>query len=143
MKRHISLLTGCLLLCCCAVTVTAQQPFGKGQLTVQTVARSPVAEAVDYTIFVGSPDEVIATYRDLTGTCPPMPSWALGYIHCRERFHSSEEILQTANRFRSEQLPVSVLVQDWQYWGKHGWNSMQFDEDYYPDPKARIPVFRR
>lgn len=29
-----------------------------------------------------------------------------------------------------------MIVQDWQYWGKYGWNSMQFDEQYYPDPKA-------
>ena len=102
----------------------------------QTVFRSPVATAVDYTVFVGSPDEVIATYRELTGPAPLMPSWALGYIHCRERFHSSDEILSTANRFRSEGLPVGMLVQDWQYWGRYGWNAMQFDEQYYPDPKA-------
>ena len=102
----------------------------------ETVFRSPVADGVDYTVFVGSPDEIIATYRELTGECPQMPEWALGYIHCRERFHSSDEILQTANRFRSEQLPVSMLVQDWQYWGKYGWNSMRFDEEFYPDPKA-------
>ena len=107
-----------------------------GLVKDQTVFRSPVAKAVDYTVFVGTADEIIATYRDLTGHCPKMPSWALGYIHCRERFHSSEEILQTANRFRQEQMPVDVLVQDWQYWGKHGWNSMRFDEDQYPDPKA-------
>ena len=81
----------------------------------ETVFRSPVATAVDYTVFVGSPDEIIAGYRELTGVAPLMPRWALGYIHCRERFHSSDEILQTANRFRSE---------------------MRFDEDHYPDPKA-------
>ena len=102
----------------------------------ETVFRSPVADGVDYTVFVGSPDEIIASYRELTGECPLMPDWALGYIHCRERFHSSDEILQTANRFRSGQLPVSMLVQDWQYWGKYGWNSMRFDEDFYPNPKA-------
>jgi alpha-D-xyloside xylohydrolase len=101
-----------------------------------TTFRSPVADAVDYTVFVGTPDEIIATYRQLTGECPEMPEWALGYIHCRERFHSSDEILQTANRFRSEKLPVSVMVQDWQYWGKYGWNSMRFDEEFYPDPKS-------
>ena len=33
-------------------------------------------------------------------------------------------------------MPLSVIVQDWQYWGKYGWNSMQFDEAFYPDPKA-------
>ena len=102
----------------------------------ETVFRSPVSTAVDYTVFVGSPDEIIATYRELTGPAPLIPSWALGYIHCRERFHSSEEILQTANRFRQEEIPVSVLVQDWQYWGKYGWNAMRFDEEFYPDPKA-------
>ena len=102
----------------------------------ETVLRSPVANAVDYTVFVGSPDEIIATYRELTGQSPLMPQWALGYIHCRERFHSSDEILKTAQRFRQEQIPVDVIVQDWQYWGKYGWNAMQFDENYYPNPKA-------
>ena len=102
----------------------------------ETVFHSPIASAVDYTIFIGSADEIIATYRDLTGHAPLMPDWALGYIHCRERFHSSDEILQTAKRFRDDGLPISMIVQDWQYWGKHGWNSMQFDEDNYPDPKA-------
>ena len=102
----------------------------------ETTFRSPVAAKVDYTVFIGSADEVIATYRELTGPCAPMPSWALGYIHCRERFHSSDEILQTANRFKKERIPVGMLVQDWQYWGKYGWNAMRFDEDNYPDPKA-------
>ncbi len=102
----------------------------------RTVFRSPVSTAVDYTVFVGSPDEIIATYRQLTGECPMIPKWALGYIHCRERFHSSQEILETARRFKQEQMPISMIVQDWQYWGKYGWNSMTFDETYYPDPKA-------
>ena len=101
----------------------------------ETVFRSPIATAVDYTVFVGTADEIIATYRDLTGHAPLMPRWATGYIHCRERFHSQDEILQTVARFRQEDLPLDVIVQDWQYWGKHGWNSMQFDEDHYPNPK--------
>ena len=102
----------------------------------KTVFRSPVATAVDYTVFTGTADEIIAAYRELTGECPLMPKWALGYIHCRERFHSSQEILETANRFKAEQMPISMIVQDWQWWGKYGWNAMQFDEDFYPDPKA-------
>ena len=110
--------------------------FSYGLVRDETTFRSPLAEAVDYTVFVGTPDEIIATYRELTGPCPPMPEWALGYIHCRERFHSSDEILQTANRFKKEDTPISMIVQDWQYWGKYGWNSMQFDEQFYPDPKA-------
>ena len=94
------------------------------------------SDAVDYTVIVGTPDEIIATYRKLTGTAPLMPAWALGYIHCRERFHSQQEIKETADRFISEKIPLDVIVQDWQYWGKNGWNSMVFDADNYPDPKA-------
>ena len=109
----------------------------------KTTFRSPVADAVDYTVFIGTPDEIIATYRKLTGAAPKMPSWALGYIHCRERFHSQEELLSTATRFHQEQLPVDMMVQDWQYWGKYGWNSMQFDEDNYPDPKAMTDSLHR
>lgn len=107
-----------------------------GKVANTTTFRSPVADAVDYTVFVGTPDEIIAAYRQLTGPCPIMPSWALGYIHCRERFHSQDEILATANRFRTENIPVDMLVQDWQWWGRHGWNAMRFDEEFYPDPKA-------
>ena len=94
------------------------------------------SDAVDYTVIFGNTDEIIATYRKLTGESPLMPAWALGYIHCRERFHSQKEIIETADRFEKENIPVDVIVQDWQYWGKNGWNSMVFDADDYPDPKA-------
>ena len=40
-------------------------------------------------------------------------------------------------------MPVSMLVQDWQYWGKYGWNSMTFDEEHYPDPKALTDSLHR
>ena len=100
-----------------------------------TTFRSPVSECVDFTVFLGKPDEIISAYRTVTGKAAPMPQWALGYIHCRERFHNQQELLENAQRFRSEDIPISVIVQDWQYWGKYGWNAMRFDEDNYPDPK--------
>jgi alpha-D-xyloside xylohydrolase len=98
--------------------------------------RSPVANAVDFTLFVGSADEVVSAYRRATGSSPLMPRWALGYIHCRERFHSQAELLQNADEFRRRHLPVDVMVQDWQYWGKLGWNAMAFDANDYPSPRV-------
>ncbi len=103
-----------------------------------TVFRSPVAECVDYTVFTGSADEIIGSYRAVTGQAPMLPSWALGYIHCRERFKSQEELLTTARRFRAEGIPLDLIVQDWQYWGKYGWNAMQFDEEHYPNPTEMV-----
>ena len=88
------------------------------------------------TVFSGSADEIISTYRYLTGWVPDMPDWAFGYIHCRERYDSQKELLENAHRLKDEGYNTSVIVQDWQWWGKYGWNAMQFDEDKYPDPKA-------
>jgi alpha-D-xyloside xylohydrolase len=105
----------------------------------RTTWSSPVSEGIDYIVIAGpTAAEVMAGYHALLGPQPMMPVWALGYIHCRERFHSSEEILTTARQFRARKLPCDMMVQDWQYWGKYGWNAMRFDEDHYPDPAALV-----
>ncbi|MCQ2182521.1 MAG: DUF4968 domain-containing protein [Bacteroidales bacterium] len=103
-----------------------------------TTFRSPFAEGVDYTVFAGGADEVIGTYRHLTGEAPLMPSWLLGYVHCRERYDTQAELLENARTFKEKGIPVDVIVQDWQWWGKYGWNAMRFDEDKYPDPVAMV-----
>ena len=109
----------------------------------QTTFHSPIAKAVDYTVFLGTPDEIIAANRELTGEAPLMPKWALGYVHCRERFHTQEELLSVATRLRKEQYPTDLIVQDWQYWGGTGWNSMQFDPAIYPNPKEMTDSLHR
>lgn len=108
-----------------------------------TTFRSPVSNGIDYTFFAGTADEVIASYRAVTGEVPMLPAWALGYIHCRERFHSQKELLETTSRFRREKLPVDLMVQDWQYWGKYGWNAMRFDEADYPSPREMVDSLHR
>lgn len=108
------------------------------KITSTTTFRSPVSNGVDYTFFAGTPDEIVSAYRNATGTIPMLPSWAMGYIHCRERFTSQAQLLATARRFRKEHLPADLIVQDWQYWGKYGWNAMRFDETFYPSPKAMV-----
>ena len=110
--------------------------MGIRKVTDITTFSSPVAVALDYTVFAGTADEIISTYRNLTGKVPQMPDWAFGYIHCRERYDSQQELLENARRLIKEDYRTSVIVQDWQWWGKYGWNAMKFDEDKYPDPKA-------
>ena len=104
-----------------------------------TTFRAKVGKAIDY-YFVYGPDlnRVVSEYRLLTGEAPLFPKWAYGYWQCRERYHSQQEILDTAAEFRKRKIPVDVLVQDWQYWGKYGWNAMKFDEDHYPHPKEML-----
>ena len=116
---------------------------GIRKVTDLTTLSSPVAVKLDYTVFAGTADEIINTYRNLTGKVPSMPDWAFGYIHCRERYDSQKELLENANRLKAEGYKTSVIVQDWQWWGKYGWNAMQFDEDKYPDPKAMTDELHR
>ena len=100
-----------------------------------TEFRSDAGGAVDYYFFYGPElNQVIAEYRQMTGAAPMLPRWAYGFWQCRERYSSQQQILDTASEFRTRKIPVDVIVQDWQYWGKYGWNAMRFDEQYYPEP---------
>jgi len=104
-----------------------------------TTFRSPVAKALDYIVFYGpSADSVIATYRNLSGNAPMFPKWAYGFWQCRERYTSGTHLVETVKEFRKRNLPLDVIVQDWQYWGSRGWGVPQFDENNYPNPSGFI-----
>jgi len=104
-----------------------------------TTFRSPVAKALDYVVFYGpSADDVIGSYRNLSGNVPMFPQWAYGFWQCRERYSSGTHLVETIKEFRKRNLPVDVIVQDWQYWGKYGWGVPKFDETHYPNPTGFI-----
>lgn len=103
-----------------------------------TTFRSPNAKLLDYAVFSGSADEVIASYRNLSGNAPMFPKWAYGFWQCRERYTSGTHLVETVKEFRKRNLPLDVIVQDWQYWGSRGWGVPQFDEKNYPNPAGFI-----
>lgn len=104
-----------------------------------TTFRSTVGDTIDYTFFYGPElDQVIAGYRLATGEAPMWPKWAYGFWQCRERYASQQETLDAAAQFRSRHIPIDLIVQDWQYWGNHGWGAYEWDNTAYPDPAAMI-----
>jgi len=104
-----------------------------------TTFRSPDSKLLDYVVFLGpSADEVIAAYRDLSGSVPLFPLWAYGFWQCRERYTSGNQLVETVKEFRKRNIPVDVIVQDWQYWGKNGWGVPKFDETNYSNPAGFI-----
>ena len=104
-----------------------------------TTFRSPNAKYLDYVVFYGpSADSVIASYRNLSGQVPMFPLWAYGFWQCRERYTSGTHLVETVKEFRNRNLPMDVIVQDWQYWGNNGWGVPKFDELNYPDPAGFI-----
>lgn len=105
----------------------------------ETVFNSPNAKSLDYVVFAGkNTDEIIANYRNLSGNVPMLPKWAFGFWQCRERYTSGEHLVATIKEFRKRNLPVDVIVQDWQYWRKYGWGVPKFDETNYPEPEKFI-----
>jgi len=105
----------------------------------KTTFRSEVGDAIDYYFFYGpTTDEVIAGYRQATGRVPLFPKSAYGFWQCRERYSSQAQMLAAASRFRASEIPVDYIVQDWQYWGPHGWGAYEWDLKNYPDPTNMI-----
>jgi len=104
-----------------------------------TTFRSPNAKSLRYVVFYGKDaDEVISGYRNLSGNVPMLPLWAYGFWQCRERYTSGTHLVETVKEFRKRNLPMDVIVQDWQYWGKYGWGVPKFDETNYPNPEGFI-----
>ncbi len=100
---------------------------------------SEVADSIDYYFIYGpNMDDIIASYRELTGVAPLLPLWAYGYWQSKERYKTQNEMVEAAKTFREKGIPIDVIVQDWMYWGKHGWNAFKFDEESFPDPSKMV-----
>ena len=96
---------------------------------------SEVGDRVSFFIIAGKTyDEIYAGYRLLTGATPLLPKAAYGYIQCKQRYRSQDEVLAVAKGYRERHLPADVLVVDWLYYSKMG--QMDFVPDLWPDPKA-------
>jgi alpha-D-xyloside xylohydrolase len=101
----------------------------------QTRWTSEVGDRVSFFVIAGkTADEIYAGYRLLTGPAPMLPKAAYGYIQCKQRYASQDELLSIAKGYRDRHLPADVLVVDWFYYTKMG--QMDFDPKFWPDPAA-------
>lgn len=96
---------------------------------------SDYGKNVDYYVLYGngSMDGVVSAYRALTGHCPMMPKWALGFHQSRNRYATQQEYLYVARRMVDENIQCSTLFIDYHHWGKYGTGSFRFDEEQWPD----------
>ena len=101
----------------------------------QTIWRSQVGDRVSFFVIAGATaDELYAGYRLLTGPTPMLPKAAYGYIQCKQRYASQDEVLSVAKGYRDRHLPADVMVVDWFYYTKMG--QMDMDPKFWPDPAA-------
>jgi alpha-D-xyloside xylohydrolase len=95
---------------------------------------STAANAIDYYFMYGPQlDSVISEYRNLTGAAPMWGKWAWGLWQCRNHYTNQTEVLGVASQYRSLNIPLDCVIQDWQYWTPNPWGSHLFDTNRYPN----------
>ncbi len=100
---------------------------------------SETGDLVDYYFFFGpSMDEVIRGYRIATGAAPLFPKWAYGLFQSKDKYESQAELLAVKDGYRNNNIPVDVIVQDWDYWNPSVWGSHYMSASRYPNPKALV-----
>ena len=113
------------------------KPTSPGEARVEFWSED--VDSIEYYVIYGPRlDDVVSGYRRLTGKAPMLPKWAFGYWQSRERYRTQDELVNVVREFRRRGIPIDVIVQDWLYWGKYGWNAMRFDESNYPDPASMV-----
>jgi alpha-D-xyloside xylohydrolase len=101
----------------------------------QTRWTSEVGNRVSFFVIAGKNyDEIYSGYRLLTGVTPMLPKAAYGFVQCKQRYLTQEEMLNVARGYRERHLPLDVLVLDWFYYSKMG--QMDFVPERFPDPAA-------
>lgn len=95
-----------------------------------TSFRSEAGEAIDYYfLYGGDGDGTVARMRELTGAARLAPLWTFGFWQCKERYKSSDEVVEVVRKYRDLGVPLDAIVQDWKYWGEEDntWNALSFD----------------
>ena len=101
----------------------------------QTNWISQVGNRVSFFVIAGdNVDEIYSGYRLLTGATPMLPKAAYGFVQCKQRYITQEEMLNVAKGYRERHLPADVLVLDWFYYDTMG--QLDFVPERFPDPAA-------
>lgn len=78
---------------------------------------------VDYVIVSapeGGYDTLQRRISALTGRAPLPPAFSLGYLHSKLRYENQSEVILLAQNFVKYNIPVSMIVIDYQSWAHQG-----------------------
>src|SRR6185437_14819035 len=113
---------------------TASKSWFDNRFPSELKLSTEAADAIDYYFLYGPEiDEIIHKYRDLTGHAPLFGKWSYGFVQSKDRYRSAKELLDVAQEYRSQNVPLDLIVQDWFWWARRG--DPEFSADYLkPDP---------
>jgi alpha-glucosidase (family GH31 glycosyl hydrolase) len=103
-----------------------------------TLSFEAISGRQSYQVIAGSDwEEIVYNYTNLTGFQPLPPRWAFGNFSSRFGYHSQDEVLETIETFKKEEVPVDAVILDLYWFGKDVKGTMgnlAFDRDSFPEP---------
>lgn len=112
---------------------TAAFSYADNRFPLEFSFTSDSVDNIDYYLIVGPEmDQIIHQYRNLTGHAPLLPRWAYGLFQSKDRYISTQELVDVAGRYRAEHIPLDAIVQDWFWWKKEG--DPVFNSNYHDVP---------
>lgn len=95
-----------------------------------------------YQLVVGETwEDIVGNYTLLTGRQPLPPRWALGNFSSRFGYHSRQEVEETVEKFREENIPVDAVIIDLFWFGreiKGTMGNLEFVTDSFPQPEEMM-----
>ncbi|QOV20256.1 DUF5110 domain-containing protein [Blautia liquoris] len=93
-------------------------------------------DQMDYYFITGTcMDDLVSDIRELTGRSAMLPKWAYGYIQSKEQYHSADELVEVAKKYRELDVPIDCVVQDWNSWEPGKWGEKILDQNRYGNMK--------
>ena len=102
----------------------------------QNTFKSQVGQRISFFVIAGNYDAIYRGYRLLTGDVPMLPKSAYGYIQCKQRYRTQDEVMMVAKGYRDRGLPIDDLVIDWFTYTRMG--QMDMDPKAWPDPVGML-----
>ena len=93
------------------------------------------ADALDWYFLYGdgSYASAMEKLKGLLGPAPLLPRYAMGFAQSKERYTTAGELAGAAAEYRRRNIPLDLIVQDWQTWPEGQWGFKQYDRSRYPE----------
>lgn len=112
-----------------------------------TLAYETIGGRKTYQLIVGETwEKIMANYTLLTGRQPLPPRWAFGNFSSRFGYHSQQEVMETIEKFKEENIPVDAVIIDLYWFGhtvKGTMGNLKFVKDSFPKPQKMISKLKK
>lgn len=75
------------------------------------------------------------------GRIPMIPRWAFGFWYSRWYAYTHQDLLDLAEKYHNEEIPIDVMVIDTDW--RDGWGGYDWTEKYFPQPEKTFAELRK